>query len=332
MPANLTPDYKAAEAVFRRARDPAERLEALREMMRLIPKHKGTEHLRADIKKRIKELTEELAGPRKGAARTGPPTVIRPEGAAQVALVGPPNAGKSALHAALTRSHAVSEPYPFATQYPLPGMLVVDDTSIQLVDLPSVSSTHPIPWIGNALQPADAVALVVDLAAPGCVEQVWDVHEVLAARRVFLVDDTHEEGEDGDPFARYLPVSMIASKIDLLPKWEEELAAFRELTGYAYPARGVSVESGAGLDELGPWLYDRLGIVRVYTKAPGRPPDRERPFTLRRGGTVADLAALIHKDLARNLRFARLWNDAAEGRQVGRDHRLADGDIVELHT
>ena len=325
MPANLTPDYKAAEAAFRRARDPADRLEALREMMRLIPKHKGTEHLRADIKKRIKELTEELAAPRKGAARTGPPTVIRPEGAAQVALVGPPNAGKSALHAALTGSHAVSEPYPFATQYPQPGML-------RVVDLPSVSSTHPIGWIGNALQPADAALLVVDLAVPGCVEQVLDVHEVLAARRVHLVGDGFEPGEDDDPFARFLPTWMLVTKIDLLPGWADELDAFRELTGLRYPAHGVSVESGEGLEAVGPWLYDRLGIVRVYTKAPGRPPDLGRPFTLRSGGTVADLALLVHKDIARNLRFARLWNADAAGRQVGRDHELADGDIVELHT
>lgn len=331
MPANLTPDYKAAEAAFRKARDPADRLEALREMMRLIPKHKGTEHLRADIKTRIKELTEELAAPRKGAARTGPPTVIRPEGAAQVALVGPPNSGKSALHASLTGSRAAAEPYPFATQYPQPGMLMVDDVSIQLVDLPSVSSTHPIPWIGNALQPADAALLVVDLAEPGCVEQVLDLHEVLASRRVHLVGDAGEPDEV-DPFARYLPTWMLVAKVDLLPGWEEELEAFRELSGLRYPALGVSVESGEGLDRLGRWLYERLGVIRVYTKAPGRAPDMSRPFTLRRGETVADLAVLIHKDIARNLRFARLWNDEMEGRQVGRDHVLEDGDVVELHS
>ncbi len=331
MPANLTPDYKAAEAAFRKARDPADRLEALREMMRLIPKHKGTEHLRADIKTRIKELTEELAAPRKGAARTGPPTVIRPEGAAQVALVGPPNSGKSALHAALTGSRAASEPYPFTTQYPQPGMLTVRDVSIQLVDLPSVSSTHPIGWIGNALQPADAALLVVDLSQPGCVEQVLDLVDVLASRRVHLVSDGAEPDEV-DPFARYLPTWLVVTKIDLLAAWEDELAAFRELAGLEFPALAVSVESGEGLEQVGPWLYDRLGIVRVYTKAPGRPPDLDRPFTLRRGGTVSDLAALIHKDIARNLRFGRLWNDEVEGRQVGRDYELADGDIVELHT
>ena len=101
MPANLSPEYKNAQDAFRRASEPQEKLSCLKEMLRTIPKHKGTEHLQADIKTRIKELTEELAGPRKGGARGGPELSVRPEGAAQVALIGPPNAGKSSLFNAL---------------------------------------------------------------------------------------------------------------------------------------------------------------------------------------------------------------------------------------
>src|SRR5262245_32551886 len=99
MAANPSPEDKAAKAANRKAREPRERLECLREMLRTIPKHKGTEHIQADLKTRIKELTEEASGPRKGGARGGPTLVVRPEGAAQVALLGPPNAGKSSLHA-----------------------------------------------------------------------------------------------------------------------------------------------------------------------------------------------------------------------------------------
>ena len=102
MPANLSPEYKLAEAAYRKARDPKERLLHLREMLRVIPKHKGTEHLQADIKARVKDLTGELEHGPKGGSRTGPALVVRPEGAAQIALVGPPNAGKSLLHARLT--------------------------------------------------------------------------------------------------------------------------------------------------------------------------------------------------------------------------------------
>ena len=145
MPANLSPDYKAAEAAYRKARDPRERLGGLREMLRTIPKHKGTERLQADIKQRIKELSEELEGPRKGGAHGGPSNVVRPEGAAQIALVGPPNAGKSLLHARLTGSGAHDAPYAFTTQHPEPGMMPFEDIHFQLVDLPAVSLEHPLP-------------------------------------------------------------------------------------------------------------------------------------------------------------------------------------------
>ena len=143
MPANLTPEYKAAEAAFRKARDPRERLERLREMLRVIPKHKGTDHLQGDIKRRIKELSEELERPKKSGAHGGPPLVIQPEGAAQIALLGPPNTGKSSLHARLTGSGAQAAPYPFTTQYPEPGMMPYEDIRFQLVDLPAISPRAP---------------------------------------------------------------------------------------------------------------------------------------------------------------------------------------------
>lgn len=339
MPANVTPAYKAAEAAFRRARDPEERLECLREMYRTIPKHKGTEHLRADIKTRMKELTETLAGPKKGAARSGPPTVIKPDGAAQVAMLGPPNSGKSALHSRLTGSHSASEPYPFATQYPQPGMMPVEDIYLQLIDLPSVAPEHPIAWIGNALQPADCCLLVADLAHAGTIDRIAALHELLAARRVHLVDRWPVDGdvtagiENADPFAVYLPTLLVVNKIDLEPDYRDDVEVFEELTGYTYPFLGVSAVSGDGLDELGRWLTARLEVVRVYTKVPGQEPDMTRPFTVRRGQTVQDVARLVHKDVARSLRYARVWGTASfDGQQVGPEHEVVDGDVLELHS
>ena len=335
MPANLTPEYKAAEAAYRKARDPKERLEGLREMLRTMPKHKGTDHLQAEIKTRIRELTEELASPKKGGAHTGPATVIRPEGAAQVALLGPPNTSKSSLHARLTGSGAPSGPYPFTTQYPQPGMLPYEDIAFQLVDLPPIAREHPVPWLASTLQPADGCLLVVDLAEPDCVEEVATVLEVLVERRVTLSArwDAEAEGGLGDPFALTLPTLILLSRVDRLSDPGAEIEVFRELTGLDFPALATSVESGQGLADLGPWLFTHLGIVRVYTKAPGRPADRDRPFTLRRGQTVHDVAALVHKDIAQALRYARLWHgEDVHGLQVGRDHPLADGDVIELHT
>ena len=334
MPANLSPEYKAAEAAYRKARDPRERLDGLREMLRTIPKHKGTDHLQADIKRRLKELSEEIESPTKGgAARHGPAIVIRPEGAAQIALIGPPNSGKSSLHVRLTGSHAHIAPYPFTTQFPEPGMMGYEDIHFELLDLPAISTEHPIPWIAATLQTVDACMLVIDLGDPSCVEQSQAVHSVLAERRVTL-SAAWQGGDTGDdPFALFIPTLMLANKADAIDDIEAELDTFRELTGYRYPAFCVSALSGHGLGEIGPWLFDALRVVRVYTKAPGHPPDKTRPFTLRHGETVERVARLVHKDVAHALRYARVWGRSGfDGQQVGREHPLADGDIVELHT
>ena len=338
MPANLTPEYRAAEATFRKARDPRERLDSLREMLRAIPKHKGTEHLQADIKARIKDLVEEFEGARRGTGHGGPALAIRPEGAAQIALVGPPNTGKSSLHARLTGSGAHVAPYPFTTQYPEPGMMPHEDIHFQLVDLPAISREHPVQWLGSALQTADAGLLVIDLGEPSCLEQLQAVRSVLEEKRVTLTEHWgmtgcgNADARDEDPFALRLPTLMLANKAELIPDLDAELQAFRELTGFDYPVLAVSAATGRGLGEIGPWLFRNLGIVRVYTKAPGRSPDKGRPFTLRGGQTVADVARLVHKDLGRSLRYARIWGQSGfEGQQVGQEHALADGDIVELH-
>jgi len=339
MPANLTPEYKAVEAAFRKARDPRERLEWLREMLRAIPKHKGTDHLQGDIKRRIKELAEELERPSRGGARGGPSLVIRPEGAAQIALIGPPNAGKSSLHARLTGSTAHAAPYPFTTQYPEPGMMPHENISFQLVDLPAVSPEHPVPWLASTLQTADAALLVVDLCDPACLEQVAAVRTVLGERRVTLTDRWEPAGAgaaaaaDDDPFALRLPVLLLANKVERLADADAELRAFLEVTGLRYPALAVSAASGQGLGKIGPWLISHLGVARVYTKAPGRLPDRSRPFILHRGQTVEDVALLVHKDLARSLRYARVWGTTgSEGQQVGREYPVKDGDVIELHS
>jgi ribosome-interacting GTPase 1 len=333
MPTNVTADYKAAEAAYKRARDPQDRLDALKEMLRLIPKHKGTDHLQADIKSRIKELTAELAGPRKGGARSGPPTVIRPEGAAQIALLGPPNSGKSAMHGRLTGSHVASEPYPFATQYPHPGMFLYDEVSFQLIDLPSITADHHPPWIANALQPADAALLVADLAQPGCVEAVLEVVEVLEQRRIVLTPHWPVHGPDietDDPFLHFVPTLLVASKADLLDDPTAELTVFRELSGLAFPAISDASEPPSPPDPIGRFLFEHLQVVRIYTRARGGAADG-KPFTVRRGGTVHDVALMIHKDVAASLHYARLWNDQHQGQQVGRDHVLEDGDIIEIH-
>ena len=346
MPTNVTPEYKKTEEAYRKAREPKDRLECLKQMLSTIPKHKGTEHLQADIKSRIKDLTEELAGPRKGGKRGGPALTIRAEGAAQLALLGPPNSGKSALHQRLTGSRAQSGPGSFITQFPEPGMLGYEDIAFQLLDLPSMSPDHSPPWIASALQTADAALLVVDLSDPACVEHVQFILDTLGEKKISLsarwpgrASDTGGGSAEGgaaaaedDPFRIELPTLLLANKSDLAPD-PEEVAALEELLAVDFPALRVSAETGLGLGELAPWLFSALAIMRVYTKAPGKETERDRPFTVRRGDTVLDVARLVHKDIAESFRYGRLWGSGVfDGQQVGADHRVADGDVVELHA
>ena len=338
MPTNVTAEYKKAEAAFRQAREPRERLDCLREMLRTIPKHKGTEHLQADIKSRIKQLSEELSGPKKGGRRSGPSHVVRPAGAAQLCLIGPPNAGKSSLHSRLTGSRTEVGPYPFTTQLPVPGMLGFEDIQFQLVDLPPVSEEFMEPWLVATLQPSDGVLLVIDINDPACVEQLPAILAKLAEKKIFLRPNwpglavaTEPETDEDDPFRLELPTLLVANKSDLDPD-AGEVDILQELIGLRFPAVTVSAETGEGLEEFGPFLFRALEVVRVYSKTPGKPPDMGQPFTLRRGETVQDVARLVHREIARDLKFARIWGkNVYDGQQTGPEHPVDDGDVVELH-
>jgi len=337
MPTNVTAEYKKAEDAFRKAREPRERLECLQEMMRTIPKHKGTEHLQADIKSRIKQLTEELSAPRKGGRRSGPSHVVRAEGAAQLALLGPPNAGKSSLHARLTGSRTEVAPYPFTTHLPVPGMLPYEDIHFQLVDLPPVTGEFMEPWLVATLQPADGALLVVDVNDPECVEQVPALLARLAEKKIFLrarwpgLPGGSVEPSADDPFRLDLPTLLVASKADLAAD-PAEVEVLEELLGLRFPTLTLSAETGEGLDALGTFLFQALEIVRIYTKTPGKPADTDKPFTVRRGDTVLDVAKLVHRDIARDLKFARIWGrNVFDGQQTGPEHPVEDGDVVELH-
>ena len=323
MPANLTPQYRAAEAKFKAARTTDEKKAALEEMLATIPKHKGTEKMQADLKRRMARLRQEEET---HAAKHGHVVHVDPEGVAQVVLLGPPNSGKSALLGSLTRAEPNIADYPFTTTYPQPGMLVFEDVQIQLVDLPPVAAEHMDSWMPNVVRGADAALFVVDPTSRELPEDVEIVRQRMADVRIPLVGELPEDADYRDT---PLATLMVLSKADQARP--EDVEVIRELYADAYPILEISVTTRAGLEALKVAIWRRLQLVRVYAKPPGKPADRTDPFVLPVGSSVVDLAERVHRDLAANLAFARVWGGKLDGQRVARDFELRDRDVVELH-
>jgi ribosome-interacting GTPase 1 len=327
--ANLTPQYHDAEERFKRATDPAERLAAMREMIALLPKHKGTEKMLADLRKRLSRLEEEAAHPpRGGPGHRVEIGHVKREGAGQWVLLGPPNAGKSSLLAVLTHAHPEVGDYPFTTRAPLPGMMEFEDVQIQLVDTPAVAEGHTEPYLPNLTHDADGVLLVVDVTADDAGAAAL-LHDLLARARVW--PKARPLPPDAPPFLQPKPVLVLGNKS------EDDNGTFaalaREAVGEDLPFIPVSAATGAGLEGLRGILFRELKRIRVYGKEPGKKPDFKRPFIQPEGATIHDFAAHVHREIAERLKFARIWGHAKfDGQQVDRHHVLADKDVVELHA
>jgi ribosome-interacting GTPase 1 len=329
MPANLPPQYSKAEEEYRKATTPAGRLEKLRELFRLLPKHKGTEKLQSDLKQKISRAKDEIEGAKaskKGAVGHRVPH----DGAGQVVLVGPPNAGKSALLCAVTSAHPEVAPYPFTTRAPHPGMMAWEDVRVQLVDLPPVTGEFMESWVPNVVRSADASLLVADLASDDLIDGLDSTLERLGRVHTELLSELPFDVEDET--VRHIRTLLVANKIDA-PGAGDRLELLREWALHRFSVLPVSAQMGEGLDDLRRASYDLLSLLRVYTKVPGKPVDRIKPFTIPIGSTVLDLAREVHRDFAHSLKFARVWGMGVfEGQTVKRDHELHDADVVELHV
>jgi small GTP-binding protein len=327
--ANLTPQYLEAEAEYKRAKTAEERLACLRKMYTLLPKHKASEKLQADLKTKISEAKEEVEHERKHPKKVGVSYKIPHQGAGQYVLVGAPNAGKSRLLTRLTRATPEVAPYPFTTREPSAGMMDWEDVRVQLIDTPPVTADFLESYLTGMVRAADGVALIVDLAdddGPFTAEAVIDK---LASVKTVLTG--HPPAAPEDLTVHYARTILVANKVDAEGAGDR-LAIVKEMFGERFPVIAVSAEHGANLEELRNLLYKSLRVMRIYTKEPGKPPDRTSPFTVPVGGTLLDLAARVHKDFAERLRSARIWGTGVfDGQTVKRDHVLHDGDVVELH-
>ena len=327
MPANLTPEYKKAEELLRQATSTDEKITALELMLSTIPKHKGTDHMQADLKRRISKLKAESEA--KGSSRKQDVFHV-PKGAAagQVVLLGTPNSGKSSLVANLTKAHVQVAQFPFSTHGPVPGMMQFEEIQIQLVDMPPITREHVEPGQTNTYRQCDLILVVVDLSAADVTDQMETCLDFLRQRTLIL-----PEGADSDEelYQRLIrPCLCVATKSDLAG--EGDLDVLQDMFDKQMEIISVSAREQESLGRMARRLFERLKIVRIFSKQPGKKVDRKDPFVLPFGATVEDLAVKVHRELAEKMRYARAWGeDKYDGQQIPRDYPLRDKDIIELH-
>lgn len=312
MPANLGPEYLAAEAEYRNAQTASEKIAALEKMLATVPKHKGTEKMQADLKRRLSQARKDSQ--RKGVSHAVPFYLVVREGAGQVALVGPANAGKSSLLRALTHARPEVADYPFTTRLPMPGMMAYENVQIQLVDLPPLAAEFTEPWLPQVIRNANASVLVVDVNEPDDLEEIEFIETSLRNWRLPT------------------PGLLVGNKIDQ-PEGEGNFAALEDLYRERYRAVAISAATGRGLPDFARAVFDLLALVRVYTKAPGKKADLSTPYVLKRGVTVQEAARHVHKDFAEHLKFTRLFRTSGGrgGLMVELHHVVQDEDILEFH-
>ena len=330
MPANLPPQYYVLEREFRNERDPAEKLRLAQELLAIMPKHKGTDKLQADMKAKISKLKRlvDAGGKKSGATRAESIDHVDKEGAGQVVLIGPPNSGKSSLLDALTNARPLIGDYPYTTREPMAGMMPFETISIQLVDTPPISSEQFETYLLGIIRNADLVCVVADASDGGCIEGVQFVFDKLKERRVILVPEAPARIEDVS--LAYKRTILVAHKA-----YEEGWEARCGHLGERFPGFAIvktSILDDATLEELKRAIFAGLHIIRVFTKAVGHEPDFSDPIILKPNATVEDAAIMLHKDFARKLHYARVWGKGKfDGLRVTNAYHLTDGDIIEFH-
>jgi ribosome-interacting GTPase 1 len=319
MPANLTPQYQEAEKKYKQATTVQDRMAALEEMMATIPKHKGTEKLQAELRRKMSQLRKESEQDhQKRTAGRAAVHVIERQGACQLALVGAPNSGKSQLLTSLTHATPEVAEYPFTTRIAIPGMMLFENVRLQLVDLPAISPEYTEPWVPQIARNADAILWVVDLSDDNVLDRLDETHSFLRNAKVDL---------------DAMKTLMVANKNDDSAAADRELLV-REAVQSRFPVIAISAKNAtqADLEGFKRFVYDFLDVVRVYTKAPGKKADLQDPYVVSRGSTVLDVAEKVHRDFVDRLKYARIWGEGkADGIMVPRDFVIDEGDILELH-
>jgi uncharacterized protein len=325
MPANLTPQYLEAEKNYRAAKTTQEKIAWLEEMLAVMPKHKGTDHLRAELRTKIANLSKSMD---KKSATAHSTTKIEKAGAAQVAVIGPPNTGKSQIVSAITNAKPTVAAYPYTTQSATPGMMHFENVQIQLIDTPPLGEQPPEWWLLNIIRRADVLLIVVDLSQDA-LTQADALINMLKEKNIGLGKAPTTENNE-ESVVNYKKALLVGNKADL----DSDGHNYRDIKEmYGGTLSTIAINATGNLEELKKRIFQMLDVMRVYTKTPGAKPDMTDPIILERGSTLEMAAMAIHKSFAQRLKYARIWGSGKfDGIMVKRDHVLQDGDIIELHV
>jgi ribosome-interacting GTPase 1 len=326
MPANLPPQYFEAEQRFREAKTPEDKVEALEEMLAIMPKHKGTDKLKAMLRERISKFKDQ-AQKKKGVSRQKTAYDIEKEGPAQTVIIGPPNTGKSSLVKLITNASPEVAAFPHTTHKPTPGMAQYENIQFQLIDTPPLTKDYTEPAFADLIRRADILVILLDLTADP-MQQLEDALHILHSFHIYSEACTIPTDLRKPP--RIKKTLVVINKMDR-PEDKETLDIFLELSGIKLPCIGVSTRTGHNVMVFLDKLYELSGIIRIYTKPPGKEADKKSPFIVPLGSTLADLAGKVHNDFVNKLKYARAWGKSVrDGQMVQRDYVLQDGDVVEL--
>ncbi|MEJ2104998.1 MAG: TGS domain-containing protein [Ignavibacteriaceae bacterium] len=327
MPTNLPPEYFRAEQVFREAESTSAKIAALEEMMSTIPKHKGTDKLRAELRRKISKLKEDQQK-KKGAGKHESEFHIEKEGAGRVVLIGSANVGKSSILASLTNATPVISEAPYSTWSPLPGMMLIDDVQIQLIDTPPLTKEQAQPELFDLVRSADLILIIVDLQATPF-QQLEDSLKLLNQHKIIPKQKESETREERR--IQFVPVLVVVNKDDN-DQCDDDFEVFKDLLEIRLPLVPISVKNQRNFEILKKRIFESLEIIRIYSKPPGKDADLTKPFVIKKGTTLEEFAGKVHHDFQQKLKTARVWGkNVFDGQMVGKEHVLHDKDIVELH-
>jgi hypothetical protein len=304
MPANLPPQFFELQKKLNQTKDIQEKIEILQEMLAICPKHKGTERVQEEIKKKIAKLKR--IQPKK--IKREEIYFVKKEGAGQVLILGLPNSGKTSLINLLCNTNFKVADYPFTTQLPIPGMLKFENILIQIVDTPPLTKDFKPGWLKNLARQADSILSLIDLENDPK-NQLKEIEEILNEWKI-------EKGK----------VLVVGNKIDL-EKGKENFEKLKK----NFEILGISAKEKIGIEELKRKVFESLKIIRVYPKEPKKEVDFKNPFVLKRGTKLINFVKEINEEWVKKFKGARLYEKNLKNfKIVGKYYELRDEDIIEI--